>query len=124
MNTRAMTMTTTLALGIMLTTASESFGQHRTSTLTTRRGGTVTTTVDGDRSDGSVGAQRVVTGTDGRSAAASRSTTVQDGTIVHQGSETGFNGRTASRQDVYAPGSSSHSRTGRLGQSRSWARRW
>ena len=124
MNTRAMTIAGALVLGIMLATASESFGQHRTSTLTTHRGGTVTTTVDRDRSDGSVGAQRVVTGPNGRTAAASRSTTVQDGTIVHQRSETGFNGRTASRQDVYAPGSSSHSRTGRLGHSRSWARRW
>jgi hypothetical protein len=124
MSTRTMTVTGALALVLALASASESLAQHRTSTLTTRTGATVTKSVDADRTDGRVGVQRTVSGPNGKVASATRSTTAQDGAIVHYREATGFNGRTKSRQGIYTHNSSSHTRMGRLGRTRTWTREW
>lgn len=118
-------MASVFALGVSLTLATGASAQV-TSTKTVSgpqgKSATVVTTIDGDRSDGRVGAQQTVTGPDGRTATRSRSTQKEDGTIVHDQSRTGFDGRTASRQGVYSRDGSTHTRTGRSGRTRSWSR--
>jgi len=86
------------------------------------RSASAATTIDADRSDGRVGLDREATGSAGRTRTMSRTTSAQDGTIVHDARRTGGAGRTASRQDVYTRDGSSHTHTGRGGRTRSWSR--
>ncbi len=113
------------ALGASLAATTPASAQvAATTTLTGPQGksATVVTSVDTDRSDGRVGAQRTVTGPDGRTATQGRSTQKEGDSIVHDASRTGFDGRTASREDVYTRDGSSHTRTGRAGRTRTTSR--
>jgi hypothetical protein len=125
MRIRTTIIASLFALGASLTAttgASAQVTSTRTISGPQGKSANVVTTIDGDRSDGSVGAQRTITGPGGRTASRSRSTHEEDGTIVHDASRTGFDGQTASKQDVYSRGGSTHTRTGRLGRSRTWSR--
>jgi hypothetical protein len=113
-----------LLLGVMLVPAVESAAQGRTVSVTAANGKTAsaTTTVDRDASDGTVGADRTVSGFNGRTKSASRQTTASDGTVQRQVSRTGAGGRTASKQGVYTEGSASHTRTTRNGNTHTRSR--
>jgi hypothetical protein len=113
-----------LLLGVMLVPAAEAAAQGRSVTVTGVNGKTATstTTVDRDRSDGSVGARRTVVGFNGETRSSTRQTTASDGTVQRQVSHTGFGGRTMSRQGVYTDGGSSHTRTTRNGRTYSRSR--
>lgn len=117
MHTKSSLSVAGLLLGMMLASAAESAAQGRTATVTTANGKTAsaTTTIDRDASDGVVGAQRTVTGFDGRTKSSSRQTTASDGTVQRQVSHTGFGGRTMSRQGTYTDSSRAHTRTTRNG---------
>jgi hypothetical protein len=123
MQTRTLISAATLLASLSMMPVSQSFAQEsRHSTVTTSRGGTITTTVDKDASDGNVGVQRSVTGPNGKTATASRGTQVQDGTVTHESSRTGIDGKTSSKQGVYTKDGSTHTHTTRSGKTTTWSR--
>jgi len=120
------TTTITTARGGSLTRTRTSGDRQATvnTVVTTAAGRTATlaTSIDANRSDGRVGVTQTAIGPEGRSAVRSRSTSRQDGAIVHEAHRTGFDGVSVSKQGVYTRDGSSHVRTGRAGRTRSWSR--